>query len=135
MKGIVAGWGSLEENGSISYTLQQIELTILSNKNQFCVKQISYKITQFCAGYIQGGKDACQGDSGGPLMIYNRSTRTWHIAGIISYGYGCARTDYPGVYTRVSMFVDWINEHINSSSIMKMSFKILLLLVFTVMCF
>ncbi len=62
MKGIVAGWGSLEENGSISYTLQQIELTILSNKNQFCVKQISYKITQFCAGYIQGGKDACQGD-------------------------------------------------------------------------
>ncbi len=68
-------------------------------------------------------------------MIHDRSTRTWHIAGIISYGYGCARPENPGVYTRVSMFVNWINEHTNSSSITKMSFQILLLLFFIRMYF
>lgn len=68
-------------------------------------------------------------------MIYDRSVRAWHIAGIISYGYGCARPENPGVYTRVSMFVDWIEQQINSSSIMHMSLKILLLLFFIVMCF
>jgi secreted trypsin-like serine protease len=62
MEGMVIGWGSLEENGSISYTLQQIQLPIFSNKNQFCLKQINDDLTQFCAGFIQGGKDACQGD-------------------------------------------------------------------------
>lgn len=51
--------------------------------------------------------------SGGPLMIYNSITDTWNIAGITSYGYGCAVQDYPGVYTRVSVFVNWINARIN----------------------
>lgn len=60
--GTVAGWGSLEENGSISNVLRQVHLTVLSNKNQFCIQQISDEITQFCAGSNQGGKDACQGD-------------------------------------------------------------------------
>lgn len=69
-------------------------------------------------------------------MIYNSNTDTWNIAGITSYGVGCAVAEYPGVYTRVSMFVDWINGHINGenlqsqASIKLTSNKILLALFF-----
>ena len=57
-----------------------------------------------------------QYSSGGPLMIYDSSSTTWNIAGITSYGDGCALPESPGVYTRVSMFVNWINGHINLQS-------------------
>ena len=73
--------------------------------------------------------------SGGPLMIYDSATDTWNIAGITSYGYGCAAEDYPGVYTRVSTFVNWINARINgepepepSSSIKTISNEFLIFL-------
>ena len=59
---VVAGWGSLRENGSMSYTLQQIQLPIMSNNNKDCLGQISENRTQFCAGLDQGQGDACQGD-------------------------------------------------------------------------
>jgi trypsin len=62
MNGIVAGWGRLREDSPASYTLQQVQLPIISNRNQFCIRQISDDRLQFCAGFIQGGKDTCQGD-------------------------------------------------------------------------
>ena len=62
LESIVAGWGSLFENDSMSYTLQQVQLPVLSNKDETCLKQISESRTQFCAGLDQGGGDACQGD-------------------------------------------------------------------------
>ncbi|CAF4350057.1 unnamed protein product [Rotaria sordida] len=49
-------------------------------------------------------------------MIFDKNTSTWHIAGITSYGLGCGRPKHPGVYTRVNMFIDWINDKIDSSS-------------------
>jgi secreted trypsin-like serine protease len=49
-------------------------------------------------------------------MVYNSTSDTWNIAGVTSFGYGCAEPQYPGAYTRVSMFVDWINAHTNNSS-------------------
>ncbi|CAG7830224.1 unnamed protein product, partial [Allacma fusca] len=58
-----------------------------------------------CAGEIKGGKDSCQGDSGGPLTDSQNV-----LVGIVSWGYGCARSGYPGVYTKVSAYEDWITE-------------------------
>ncbi len=57
--------------------------------------------------------DTCQGDSGGPLMAFVNNT--WILAGLTSFGYGCAEAGYPGVYTRVSSFISFINTNINSS--------------------
>jgi secreted trypsin-like serine protease len=42
---------------------------------------------------------------------------SWILAGLTSTGVGCARAGYPGLYTRVSTFVSFINSIINSSEL------------------
>lgn len=62
---------------------------------------------QICAGFVQGGKDSCQGDSGGPLVTFDQSGCPYQI-GVVSRGFGCARPNAFGVYTRISAYADWI---------------------------
>ncbi len=75
--------------------------------------------------------DTCQGDSGGPLMAFVNNT--WILAGLTSFGYGCAEAGYPGVYTRVSSFISFINTNINSS--VNMFFRLLILLIHVIQVF
>lgn len=63
----------------------------------------SYPATRSAASYDQGGVDTCQGDSGGP-MFRRDNTNAWIQVGIVSWGEGCARPGYPGVYSEVSTF-------------------------------
>ncbi|MCE7982649.1 MAG: serine protease [Caldilinea sp. CFX5] len=107
----VTGWGVTVEGGSVATELQEVMAPIVSNeKCQAVYGQIT--MTMLCAGYDEGGKDSCQGDSGGPLVVQADDNR-WKLAGIVSFGYGCARPGFYGVYTRVSGYVSWLTEQIN----------------------
>lgn len=66
-----------------------------------------------CAG--DQDEDSCQGDSGGPLFKYNHENGRYFLYGIVSYGVGCGRREYPGIYTRVSHYIDWIRRTIGST--------------------
>jgi len=57
-----------------------------------------------CAGFVNGGYDACNGDSGGPLVVDG------YVVGIVSWGFGCAFANYPGVYASVPNLLPWIKE-------------------------
>jgi secreted trypsin-like serine protease len=115
---LVAGWGcrSVLANGADCPTggdgyyadaLHAVEVTDLTgpNANDCGLASDFDPATMICAGDLAGGTDACIGDSGGGL-VDERSTPI--VAGIVSFGEGCAQAGYPGIYTRVSAYADWI---------------------------
>jgi len=110
----VAGWGVTTEGGVLATRLQEVAVPVVSSST--CAKALSpYTITEnmLCAGGIKG-QDACQGDSGGPLMGEQPGEDKVFLAGVVSWGLGCAHQDLYGVYTKVSKYQDWIQQHINS---------------------
>ena len=114
---VVVGWGKLsEKSDAYSEILQKVKLSIVDN--QVCQKwyhsvgrMIPIHDQVICAGYKNGGRDACHGDSGGPLL-YKLSDH-WAVIGIVSTGIGCARPFLPGLYSRVSSYVDWILSYLS----------------------
>jgi len=64
--------------------------------------------------YEQGGVGTCHGDSGGPLVCQENETAPFVLQGITSFGIGCADPGFPGVYTRVSKYVNWIEDQISA---------------------
>ncbi|CAG0902674.1 unnamed protein product [Darwinula stevensoni] len=112
----VTGWGRLSEGGTLPSVLQQVTVPIVSN--QRCKEMFHAGGRQeyipdifLCAGFDGGGRDSCQGDSGGPLQVKGRDGR-WFLAGIISWGIGCAEPNLPGVCTRISKFTHWIIQNV-----------------------
>ena len=55
-----------------------------------------------------GGEDTCQGDSGGPLVFQSSDERQLSV-GIVSAGFGCGDSRFPGLYTRVDKYLEWID--------------------------
>ena len=108
----VVGWGHLLEGGISSDVLMEVTVPILSNQTcQTNYDDLGWPITgnMLCAG--RTGQDSCQGDSGGPAMVVDIAQDMDRLAGVVSFGRGCARQGRPGVYTRVSQFIDWIHDN------------------------
>ena len=104
----ITGWGNTSEGGQGSDILQYIEVPIISSNDPGLGNISINNNTQFFAGAIDGGMDSCQGDSGGPVAVRNAEDTDWLLIGITSWGYGCADDGYPGVYTKVSNYINWI---------------------------
>ncbi|KAF0302075.1 Proclotting enzyme [Amphibalanus amphitrite] len=114
----MAGWGLLEFGGNTSDILQEVALRVADPS----VCETAYRrVPQFDSrfpGGFQGTKvcaesrdgeprDACRGDSGGPLMV-RLENDTYQLVGVVSTGVGCGNPEFPGLYTKVSAYIDWI---------------------------
>jgi len=108
---IVVGWGKLSEGGLPANVLQEVSVPIIPQKK--CRHETNYRTSEitenmFCAGFDRGKIDACQGDSGGPAVWRGDGEHFFTQIGIVSWGQGCARGGYPGVYTRIGRYLEWI---------------------------
>ncbi len=105
----LSGWGNTAEGGQD--TPQRLRTASVSTiRHADCEGKFAPNITigpdAICA--FEKGKDSCQGDSGGP-MAWQDKDRKWWLVGVVSGGIGCGR-DYPGIYSNVAYFADWIRE-------------------------
>ncbi len=97
----LSGFGDKAEAGKPASILQQADIPILADSDCSHYGTRFRSSTMLCAGYLGGGRDACQGDSGGPLSVVADRGES-RLVGIVSTGNGCARRDFPGIYSRVA---------------------------------
>ena len=105
---VVTGWGQLSSSGPQPDILQEVNVTTISNQ-QCRASHGHHRITANMICAADQGKDACTGDSGGPLAVLGQDG-SYRQIGIVSWGRGCAKKDYPGVYTRLTSLLGWIEK-------------------------
>jgi len=108
----VTGWGTTSFQGDSSNTLLEVTLPIITNTD--CAKLYGFRIQDHQICTYEEDKDACQGDSGGPLVSLDDKGHYQQI-GIVSFGIGCGDKNRPGVYTRITSFIDWIKDNTKES--------------------
>ncbi|XP_076655307.1 venom protease-like isoform X1 [Halictus rubicundus] len=121
MNPFVAGWGATSDNASeeISFArsddLLESQIPVISKADcQLALSPFRAAVIDdrvLCAGFALDDSCACQGDSGGPLIvpwIPVRNRFAFYQIGVASYGHGCALPGYPGVYARVTEYLDFI---------------------------
>jgi secreted trypsin-like serine protease len=111
----VMGLGRTSDGGQLATLLQDVEVNKIdfndcNDGNSFNGEIIDEQM--ICAGVATGGKDACAGDSGAPLVLRGGDPSQDVQMGLVSFGEGCANVNFPGVYTRVSFYNDWIKASI-----------------------
>jgi len=110
----VSGWGNTLTPVGYPEVLHTVNVTGISTA--WCSHFYApHNVTDsmLCAGRFSGGVDSCQGDSGGPLT-YTTGGRAV-LAGVVSWGIGCAKPYQPGVYGRVTQVLDWIRSELGST--------------------
>ncbi|KAJ8958444.1 hypothetical protein NQ318_002231 [Aromia moschata] len=106
--GLVTGWGVLSAvYPYVPDHLRGVMLPAISidECKQDYRHQFAITPRMFCAGFKQGGRDSCKGDSGGPFVANHT------LYGLVSWGVSCAERYTPGVYTKVSLFRDYIKHN------------------------
>ncbi|KAH8308820.1 hypothetical protein KR059_002083, partial [Drosophila kikkawai] len=127
---LVSGWGFQGEEGGdnevsgVSPQLRFVEVDLVEAQQCRHAYRRVLPITQRMICAARPGHDSCQGDSGGPLVGYpleegeeatgEGAGGRGKLYGIVSWGLGCANPNYPGVYTNVGAFRNWINAHIGA---------------------
>lgn len=109
------GLGTLWYGGNVAEFLQHVEVPYIDNDDCDNVYGNTIQEDMLCAGFPDGGYDSCQGDSGGPLVeiVDNGDGTKTHVQmGVVSFGYGCAFANAPGVYARVSSAETWIKKKV-----------------------
>ncbi|XP_045184211.2 coadhesin-like [Mercenaria mercenaria] len=115
---VASGWGATyyDEDGNAPGTRYLMYVNLDTITNYRCKTLMGWNSvydTNLCAGAVRGGgKDTCQGDSGGPLVCQKHGV--WEIAGVTSWGDECGKSMSPGVYTRVSSYLTWIQQKMNN---------------------
>ncbi|XP_047500058.1 trypsin-1-like [Penaeus chinensis] len=109
MDATVTGWGTTSSGGTQPEVLQDVTVPIRTQSE--CQAAYGSQVTSnmICAGLPEGGKDSCQGDSGGPLTVQEGDGRHY-LAGVVSWGSGCALPGRYGVYTDVPNYHTWIHN-------------------------
>ncbi|XP_013375452.1 PREDICTED: serine protease 56 [Chinchilla lanigera] len=114
----IAGWGALFEDGPEAEAVREARVPLLSPDT--CQRALGPGLrpsSMLCAGYLAGGIDSCQGDSGGPLTCSEPGPRPREVLfGVTSWGDGCGEPGKPGVYTRVAVFKDWLQQQMTAPS-------------------
>ncbi len=116
--GTVTGWGNRSANGSsFPSALYEVEVPIRTDADcANAYRNFTYIVNQMlCAGELSGGQDSCQGDSGGPFVVPDGGSG-WIQVGVVSWGVGCGRANFPGVYTRLANYTGFINPYLDPDS-------------------
>ncbi|XP_075162245.1 trypsin alpha-like [Haematobia irritans] len=114
----VSGWGRTTENGPTANRIRGVTLHKITRrqcKRKYAPDNIAINANMICTQTPR--KDACQGDSGGPLV----NGRIQY--GVVSFGIGCARPNYPGVYTNTRRLKGWIQTTIRRRGGRQPTFK------------
>ncbi|XP_078509275.1 serine protease 33-like [Lissotriton helveticus] len=128
----VTGWGNIYSSIPLPepMTLQQVMVPLIDQSTCDYLYHIGSPVNSttpiilddmICAGYAYGFQDSCQGDSGGPLVCA-ADGGNWFLAGVVSWGDGCALAYRPGVYTLVTAYTEWIQQYVANVTFYQGSF-------------